>query len=58
MNEELEDLHHRLEQLRLLATETTDPLAKRLVWDIIAELDDRLKADLSRPKRAVADHTD
>ena len=58
MNEEPEDLHHRLEQLRLLATETTDPLAKRLVWDIIAELDDRLMADLSRPKRAVADHTD
>ena len=30
MNEAPEDLHHRLDQLRLLATETTDPLAERL----------------------------
>jgi hypothetical protein len=35
MNEAPEDLHHRLDQLRLLATETTDPLAERLVRDMI-----------------------
>ena len=35
--------------LRLLAMETADPLAKRLVRDMIAELEDRLRAD---PKRA------
>jgi hypothetical protein len=39
MNEAPEDLHHLLDQLRLLATETTDPLAKRLVRDIIVELE-------------------
>ena len=39
MNEAPEDLHHRLDQLRLLATETTDPLAERLVRDLIAELE-------------------
>ena len=49
MNEAPEDLHHRLDQLRLLATETTDPLAERLVRDMIAELEDRLAADLSQP---------
>ena len=55
MNEAPEDLHHRLHQLRLLAMETTDPLAERLVRDMIAELEDRLAADLSQPKRAAAD---
>jgi hypothetical protein len=39
-----EDLHHRLDQLRLLATETDDPLAERLVRDLIVELEDRLTA--------------
>jgi hypothetical protein len=58
MNEAPEDLHHRLDQLRLLATETTDPLAERLVRDMIAELEDQLTADLSQPKRAVPDHND
>ena len=48
MNEAPEDLHHRLDQLRLLATETTDPLAERLVRDLIAELEDRLRADSKR----------
>jgi hypothetical protein len=49
MNETPEDLHHRLDQLRLLATETTDPLAERLVRDIIADLEDQLlTADLKR----------
>ena len=48
MNEAPEDLHHRLDQLRLLATETTDPLAERLVGDLIAELEDRLRADSKR----------
>ena len=49
MNEAPEDLHHRLDQLRLLAAETTDPLAERLVRDMIAELEDRLRrADSKR----------
>jgi hypothetical protein len=48
MNETPEDLHHRLDQLRLLATETTDPLAERLVRDIIAELEDQLLTADSR----------
>ena len=55
MNEAPEDLHHRLDQLRPLATETTDPLAERLVQDMIAELENQLAADLSQPKRAAAD---
>ena len=58
MNEAPEDLHHRLDQLRLLATETTDPLAQRLGRDMIAELGDRLRADLSQFKRAAADDAD
>jgi hypothetical protein len=37
-----EDLHYRLDQLRHLATETSDPLAERLVRDLIVELEDRL----------------
>jgi hypothetical protein len=57
MNEALEEIHHRLDQLRLLATETTDPLAERLVRDMIAELEDQLTADLSQPNRT-ADHAD
>jgi hypothetical protein len=32
MNEGPDDLGHRMDQLRLLATETTDPLAERLEW--------------------------
>jgi hypothetical protein len=52
MNEAPADLHHRLDQLRLLAMETTDPLAERLVRDMIAELEDRLRADVSQSKRA------
>ena len=58
MNEAPEDLHHRLDQLRLLATETTDPLAERLVRDMIAELEDRLRADSSQFRRAAADNAD
>jgi hypothetical protein len=58
MNEAPEDLHHRLDQLRLLATETTDPLAERLVRDLIAELEDRLRADSSQYECAVADDAD
>ena len=45
MNEPPEYLPHRLDQLRLLAMETTDPLAERLVRDMIAELGDRLTTD-------------
>jgi hypothetical protein len=58
MNEAPEDLHHRLDQLRLLAMETTDPLAERLVRDMIIELENGLTADLSQPKRAAADDAD
>jgi hypothetical protein len=58
MNQAPEDLHHRLDQLRVLATETTDPLAAQLVRDMIAELEDRLTADLSQPKRAAPDDAD
>jgi hypothetical protein len=38
----------RCNLLRLLAAATTDPLAERLVRDIIAELEDRLRADSKR----------
>jgi hypothetical protein len=58
MNQAPEDLHHRLDQLRLLATETTDPLAERLVRDMIAELENRLTVDSSQSKRAAADDAD
>ena len=45
-----EDLHYRLDQLRFLASETDDPLAARLVQDLIVELEDRLTAEaLSAP---------
>ena len=43
MNEAPEDLHRLLDQLRLLATETTDPLAERLVRDLIVQLEDQLR---------------
>jgi hypothetical protein len=52
MNEAPDDLHHRLDQLRLLATETTDPLAERLVRDLIVELEDRLTAEPSPVKHS------
>ena len=58
MNEAPEDIHHRLDQLRLLAMETTDPLTERLVLDLIAELEDQLTGDLLQPKRAAADDAD
>jgi hypothetical protein len=58
MNVPPECLHQRLNQLRLLATETTDPLAERLMRAMIAELEDRLRADLSQAKRAAADNAD
>jgi hypothetical protein len=48
MNEPPEYLHHRLNQLRLLATETTDPLAEGLMRAMIAELEDQLTADSKR----------
>jgi hypothetical protein len=44
-----EDLHNRLDQLRLLATETDDPLAERLLRDLIVEIEDQLRADRTRP---------
>ena len=58
MNEAPEDLHQLLDQLRLVATETADPLAERLVRDMIVELEGQLRADLSQPKRAAADDAD
>jgi hypothetical protein len=48
MNLTAEDLHHRLDQLRLLASETDDPLAERLVRDLIVELEDMLSAHGAR----------
>jgi hypothetical protein len=39
MSEAPDDLHYRLDQLRLLGSETDDPLAERLVWDLIIELE-------------------
>jgi SpoVK/Ycf46/Vps4 family AAA+-type ATPase len=50
----LEDLHHRLDQLRFLATQTDDPLADRLVRDLIVELEDRLTANRIRASEALA----
>ncbi len=38
MNVTPEDLHHRLDQLRFLATQTDDPLAERLVRDLSSNL--------------------
>jgi hypothetical protein len=49
MSEAPEDLHHRLEQLRLLASETDDPLAERLVRDMIIELEILLTRNLTLP---------
>ena len=48
-----EDLRHRLHQLRFLATETDDPLAERLVQDLIVELEDRLTAVPSPVKNSL-----
>ena len=48
MNEAPHDLHHRLDKLRLLVTQTTDPLAERLVREMIAELEDQLMAESKR----------
>jgi hypothetical protein len=39
MTEQLEKLQHQLDQLRFLAADTTDPLASRLIADVIAELE-------------------
>ena len=49
MSEAPEDLHHRLDQLRILANETDDPLAERLVRDMIIELESLLTGNLRRP---------
>jgi hypothetical protein len=47
-----EDLHHRLHQLRFLASETDDPLAERLVRDLIVELEDQLTVGPSPAKHS------
>jgi hypothetical protein len=39
-----EKLRHQLEQLRFLAGETTDPLAQRLMRDIIVQVENQLTA--------------
>jgi hypothetical protein len=44
MDQVQEDLHHRLDQLRVLAAETNDPLAERLARDLIVEFEDGLMA--------------
>ena len=44
MNPTAEDIRHRLDQLLLLASETDDPLAERLVRDLIVEIEDMLAA--------------
>jgi len=44
----LEDLRHRLDQLRFLVTQTYDPLAEGLVRDLIVELEDLLTGDRTR----------
>ena len=49
MSEAPDDLHYRLDQLRLLARETDDPLAERLVWDLIIELESLLTERPSEP---------
>lgn len=49
-----EDLHYRLDQLRLLVTETNDPLAERLLRDLIVELEDRLTAEPSPVKYSLS----
>jgi hypothetical protein len=53
MSEAPEDLHHRLDQLRLLASETDDPLAERLVRDMISELESLLTDNLKRPSEPI-----
>jgi hypothetical protein len=52
MEQVQEDLHHRLHQLRFLASETDDPLAERLVRDLIVELEDQLLAEALSPALA------
>jgi hypothetical protein len=51
MDRTLEDLHHRLHQLRVLETETDDPLAERLVRTLIVELEDLLTRRLVAAKK-------
>ena len=51
MNLTAEDLHHRLDQLRLLASETDDPLSERLVRDLIVELEDMLSAHVASEEK-------
>ena len=45
MDQVQEDLHHQLDQLHVLAAEINDPLAERLVRDLIVELEGRLMAE-------------
>lgn len=49
VTDQSERLRRQLEQLRFLAVETTDPLANRLVGDLIAELEETLAEHASPP---------
>ena len=53
MNPTAEDIHHRLDQLRLLASETDDLLAERLVRDLIVELEDMLEGFSARSRAKI-----
>ena len=50
MDQVQEDLHHQLDQLHVLAAEINDPLAERLVRDLIVELEGRLMAEALNAK--------
>jgi len=59
MTEQLEKLQHQLDQLRFLAADTTDPLALRLIADVIAELVEELtKEALPLRQRQKAGNTE
>ena len=51
MDQVQEDLHHQLDQLHVLAVEINDPLAERLVRDLIVELEGRLMAEALNASR-------
>jgi hypothetical protein len=51
MDQVQEDLHHQLDQLHVLAAEINDPLAERLVRDLIVELEGRLMAEALNASR-------
>jgi hypothetical protein len=48
MPDQVEQLQRRLDQFRSLAEGTTDPLATRLVGDLISELEEQLTKTVPR----------